>query len=127
MNDRLILMGIRVALVAMVVVTTYFAVSSGGPIVNHQINDKWAHTLAFCILALLADWSAPRSGYDLYKIMPLMCYGLLIEFMQLYLPYRTASMMDLVADATGLLLYGIIILLLRRTPVISWRRAFARE
>jgi hypothetical protein len=35
--------------------------------------------------------------------------------------------MDLVADATGLLLYGIIILLLRRTPVISWRRAFARE
>lgn len=127
MNDRFILMTLRVALVAMILATTYFAVSKGGPIVNDQINDKFAHASAFFVLGLLVDWSNPRSGYGLYKIGPLMGYGLLIEFVQSYLPYRTASMMDLIADATGLLLYGVVLLLIRRTPVNSWRRVLARE
>jgi VanZ family protein len=71
-----------------------------------SLNDKVSHIAAFLCLALLTDLAWPKGGWNLYKYLPLLCYGLLIESVQAYLPYREFSLWDLLADAFGLALYA---------------------
>jgi len=86
-----------------------------------QFNDKLEHLLAFYGLALLTDFSFRDSRYGLVKVAGLLGYGLLIELIQSFIPYRSFSLWDLGADAFGLAAYGASIPLLRRTPVLAAR------
>ncbi len=74
------------------------------PVVD-SINDKVEHVFAFFVLALLVDQSWPRSRLNATKVFFLLGYGLAIEIVQYFLPYRTFSLWDLAADGTGILLY----------------------
>lgn len=87
------------------------------------VNDKFGHLITFYVLALLADFSFPASGYRLRKILPLVGYGLLIEIIQYSLPHRSFSLLDLTADTAGLLLYGLSLPLLKHIPLFKWRWA----
>jgi len=70
------------------------------------LTDKAKHVLAFWVLATLALRAWP--GLRLFPVLAasLMLYGLLIETAQYFIPYRTFSGWDLVADAAGLALCG---------------------
>ena len=72
-------------------------------------NDKLNHLLAFGVLAALADRSfpGPGPGQGWGKWVSLMVYGLLIEGVQFFLPYREASGWDLLADGAGIGLYVV--------------------
>ena len=72
-------------------------------------NDKLNHLLAFGVLAALADRSfpGPGPGKGWGKWVSLMAYGLLIEGVQSFLPYREASGWDLLADGAGIGLYVV--------------------
>lgn len=85
------------------------------------MDDKIGHLLAFAALALLADFAFPRSPYGAAKVLPLLGYGALIEAVQYLLPYRTFSLLDLLADGAGLLAYGAAVPLLRRVPGLRRR------
>lgn len=85
------------------------------------VNDKVAHLLVFLLLAWLADFSFPRSGFGAIKIAALGWYGLSLEFLQYFLPYRSCSLLDFGADVVGILLYPLLVPLLRRFPVLRWR------
>ncbi len=74
------------------------------PVVDN-INDKVNHALAFVVLALLVDLSWPQTGLSAGKVFALLGYGLAIEIVQYFLPYRTFSLWDLAADGTGIFLY----------------------
>ena len=67
--------------------------------------DKLDHVLAFGVLAWLADRSYPDPYPAWSKWGLLLGYGLFIEVVQHFLPYRVASALDLLADGLGILAY----------------------
>ena len=77
--------------------------------------DKILHAITFYTIALLADFAFPRNGFVYRKIVPILLYGLLIEFVQSFLPYRTASAGDLLANLAGVVAYACSIPLLKRS------------
>ncbi|MDH5190085.1 MAG: VanZ family protein [Gammaproteobacteria bacterium] len=79
-----------------------------------NINDKVSHLLAFLALAMVADYSFPKSGFIIPKGLPLLAYGIGIEIVQSFIPYRSFSVLDMVADAAGLLVYMLLIPVLNR-------------
>ena len=76
-------------------------------------SDKLDHLAAYFVLALCADFAFPAAGYLLPKAAPLFLYGFLMEVLQRYVPGRSSEGLDLVANASGLLLYGVGSALLR--------------
>ncbi len=67
--------------------------------------DKLNHSFAFFILYILFSLS-----YKLtikYKLSLLLLFGLQIEIIQFFLPYRSFSLLDIFADLIGILV-GII-------------------
>ena len=85
------------------------------------LNDKLEHAAAFFGLAFLLDFAWPRQTWDWAKWLPLLGYGLFIEVVQYFIPFREFSLWDLTADAAGLLLYGFTLPLLKRTPGLAPR------
>ena len=72
------------------------------------VSDKVNHIAAFLVLAWLADHAYPgySRGTDLW--LALLGYGLLLEGLQAWVPYREASLGDLLADAAGLAAYLVL-------------------
>ena len=91
------------------------------PLMN---NDKILHYCAFGVLAFLLDYAFPRSRFGFAKIMVLILYGLGIEYVQSFLPYRSASAGDLYADILGICTYAFFIPLLKYLHLYRryWRR-----
>ena len=67
--------------------------------------DKANHILAFTGLLLLLDQGYPRWSLWPSKCLLMMAYGLLLELLQGFVFDREASLLDLLADALGLMLY----------------------
>ncbi len=86
-----------------------------------KMSDKLNHFAAFYMCALLVDFSFPQTSFDLRKILFLVGYGLLLELIQLFLSYRSFSLLDLSADASGTLFYGLSLPLIKRLPILKRR------
>lgn len=71
------------------------------------INDKVLHASAFFVLSWLLDYSFPQRTPHLLKPLFLFGYGIAIEWIQYYLPWRESSLTDLLADSAGLGLYAL--------------------
>ena len=64
--------------------------------------DKWAHALAFALLAIwFAGQYRPRSYWRI--ALGLLVYGVLIELCQRMLSYRSAEWLDVAADMAGIM------------------------
>lgn len=111
----------RIALVVMLVIILFLATTRQSIPVAEDINDKANHLLAFGALALLGDFAFPASKFGLKKFLWLLGYGVLIEFIQYFLPYREASLLDVMADATGLAIYWTCYRILRFVPMLEQR------
>jgi VanZ family protein len=115
------MIGYRIALGMTFIVVTILAVIPADYSVAAGISDKINHLAAFYVLALLLDFSFPKSKFNFRKILPLLFYGILIEWIQYYLPFRECSLSDFIADIAGLLLYGASMPILRFIPVLRIR------
>ena len=87
-------------------------------VVTHA--DKLNHFIAFLVLAWLFDQAHPQTPSIVVKIFLLFCYGLIIEVVQGFIPFRFLSGLDVLANSAGLIFY----LLLR--PIL-WKRFFANR
>jgi VanZ family protein len=76
------------------------------PVIS-SISDKANHVMAFIALSLLHDHAFPRQG-RFTKTIALLGYGVAIEAIQWFLPYRESSGLDLVADAVGIGAYWLL-------------------
>lgn len=85
--------------------------------VPSSINDKLNHGIAFVTLTLLLRLAHQRLE-RVWQVVSLAAYGLLIEVIQHFLPWRDFSLLDWLADLTGiaigLLLIMMTIALFRR-------------
>jgi VanZ family protein len=111
----------RLILTAVLIVVTHLATTPlQYPVIKH-ILDKANHVMAFYVLALLIDFSFPKSQFGAGKLGLLLIYGSLIEVIQSFLPHRTASAVDVLADGLGVACYALSIPILRRIPLLSRR------
>ncbi|MFT7723483.1 MAG: VanZ family protein [Roseateles sp.] len=93
----------RALLAALVIAITWLALSPAPPKTLDTGWDKANHTLAFAALAFTAAralWPRPRQWG--WLVLALLAYGAGIEVAQGFLPPREASMLDLLADASGI-------------------------
>jgi VanZ family protein len=111
----------RLALAAALVVVTHLATTQMNYPVVENLNDKVNHILAFYVLGFLTDFSFPWKRFGLSKVLPLLGFGLLIEVIQYFLPYRSFSFYDLAADATGLAVYWFSLPALKYLPLLRRR------
>jgi len=86
-----------------------------------DISDKANHIFAFCVLALLVDFSFPKGRLGFSKVIALLSYGLLIEVIQHFLPHRTSSVLDLLADGVGIASYRFSLPFLKHVPLFRRR------
>lgn len=71
--------------------------------------DKANHFFAFFVLLLLLDNAYPLKNMWTSKIPVLVFYGVLLEILQAFSPDRQASLLDVVADISGLAGYQVIV------------------
>ena len=111
----------RIGFTATLVVVSYLAVTPTEHKVSHLVSDKLNHMAAFLVLAALLDFSVPRVEFTIAKAGALLGYGLLIEIVQYFLPFRQFSLLDLAVDALGLAAYALLRPLCRRLPILRER------
>ena len=103
---------------ASLAIITWLALTPDGPrIPGVEVNDKLQHVAAFVWLTLLAHCSFPGTRLR-YMAALLLGYGALIEVAQYFIPMRSASLSDIIADLAGI---GIGAMLLRYACVGSCR------
>lgn len=79
--------------------------------VGITLNDKVMHIFSFFAYAALFDMASTRSFWR-FQVPILLGYGALIEILQSFTTWRSFSLLDFVADASGLLLYWLLFRLL---------------
>lgn len=100
--------GYRLLLAGLLVVITALAVGPPVPLPDVVTwPDKVNHALAFLALGFAADRSFPDRPFDATKVVPLLAYGIAIEFVQSGMPQHYFEGLDMLADTAGLLLYGL--------------------
>jgi VanZ family protein len=114
-KEQKVMIVARITLVVTIAFISWQATIQNGieapPVEN---GDKILHFLAFGTLALLVDYAFPAIRFGAAKIILLIIYGLAIELVQSYLPYRSASAVDMFADILGISTYACFIPLLKR-------------
>ncbi len=118
-----IIIGFRLLLGLALLVTTVLLVIPVPAVVPDVIGlDKLEHMLVFTVLAGLADYAFPARRYNFSKALPLLAYGIGMEFVQWALPYRSFSIMDMIADGSGLLFYRFLGSYIESLPSLRLRR-----
>ncbi len=92
-----------------------------------SLNDKVSHLVAFLCLALLTDFAWSEHLWRAEKYLSLLGYGLFIEVVQAFLPFREFSLWDLVADSLGLMLYGFLLPYLLRINLFRDLRSLEKK
>lgn len=111
----------RIAFVCTTLLVGYLAFGHLEETPVASVNDKLGHSAAFLCLAFLLDFATPRETWGWRKLLPLFAYGLGIELVQYFLPYREFSLWDLAADTLSLVVYPLTLPLLKRTPGLALR------
>lgn len=76
--------------------------------------DKIAHLFAYGALALAVLWGRAQEGVEnprrvaLQTVIFCLCYGISDEFHQSFIPFRSVSGLDLLADTAGALLITLV-------------------
>ncbi len=97
----------RAWLLAAAAVILFFATSEVPVPVVGNLWDKLQHAGAFAVLAGLADYAFPAPRFRPRLAAGLIAFGILIELIQYFIPYRDCSSLDVLADAAGIGLYGL--------------------
>jgi VanZ family protein len=107
-------------LIAALIVVTHLATTSFTYPALEDLSDKASH------ISLFPFWHSswifvPQVRFDSSKVLALFAYGLLIEVIQYFLPYRVFSMFDLAADGAGIAVYYLSLPALKGVPFLRRR------
>jgi VanZ family protein len=72
-----------------------------------NIWDKFSHFIAFAALAMSAALGWPKRDFFRSVLIPLLIFGVLIEIIQYFIPGREFSLLDMLADAVGIIIVWI--------------------
>ena len=95
----------RTLIIILMVLGAWVAVSHVDIPEQYDLNDKLKHLIVFFGFSVLMDLATDRKPFWLWKGLPLLIYGILIEIMQYFSPGREFSYLDMLADLAGIVLY----------------------
>ena len=76
-------------------------------------SDKVNHILAFIVFAVLFEFTY-RLNKILFCVAAGLVFGVFIEFVQYFLPYRSCDFFDVLADISGILIGFFIVIYLKK-------------
>ncbi|MEN9968010.1 MAG: hypothetical protein RIR94_179 [Bacteroidota bacterium] len=102
MNKRRELLA-RIALGTIFIGITFLSLKSVSHHTSIRVNDKVGHFIAYAILSLIAliVWRKRQTKFKIGLALALIGYGLLMEFLQGFVPGREVSAYDLLANSIG--------------------------
>lgn len=100
--------GVRAVVISLMLLGSWVATRKLNFPPELSLNDKFIHMVVFFGFAFLMDLAISRRPFWLWKGLPLLAYGAIIEIMQYFSPDRSFSILDWVADFSGILLYFIM-------------------
>ncbi len=90
-------------------VITWLALTPHSPrLLAEDVNDKLQHVTAFGWLMFIAHCSLPSLRLRIAGLA-LLGYGVLIEIAQHFIPTRSASLSDIVADLAGITIAAVLL------------------
>ena len=98
----------RTIVIALMVIGAWVATHTLNIPLDSFISDKVIHAVVFFGFAVLMDLAISRHPFWLWKGFPLLIYGAIIEIMQYFSPERSFSVLDWLADFSGILLYFMV-------------------
>lgn len=98
----------RILLVISILVISFLATSETNPTSQNFIDDKLLHFLCFAYLTLIFKLTQfIQQDFWLYVIV--LAYGILIEIVQMYIPYRSFEFFDILADLMGIFCASLLL------------------
>ena len=107
-NMNILLNGSRAILCISLILITTLATSEISIESNYSIEDKLLHFLCFAYLTVIFKL-AQFIDQDFWLYVIVLAYGILIEIVQMYLPYRSFEFLDIFADFMGILFAGVLL------------------
>ncbi|WP_076541263.1 VanZ family protein [Shewanella sp. UCD-KL21] len=95
-----------------VLIISYLVFSKPNYPMTFSNMDKVGHTVSFFGLTFLAYFAFKPKWYWMALIMT--AYAILIELIQSQIPYRSASVADVVADLVGVVLFYLLLFVFRK-------------
>ena len=73
-----------------------------------DLTDKMEHFIAFFLLSFLLNRASSTITHRFRNMFALSAFGLFIEVMQYFIPNRTTSLYDLLADMAGIFAFQVL-------------------
>lgn len=110
-------MGLRIILILCALSIAYLSLMPAYTVTIS--NDKLGHLIAYAVLTTIIGlvWYPNLKSFGIGVLLALL-YGVLIEFAQHFIPGRSLSVYDMLANASGVLI-GIIITVIFHRPILK--------
>jgi VanZ family protein len=108
---------LRISFYLFFVLVTYLSLRLPSDELHIEVNDKFGHALAYLVLMINGGLVFGKKKYVILSV-GLFLFGSLIEVLQRFVPGRTSSFLDLLANSSGIVL-GLSILLIFGTYIQS--------
>ncbi|MDA9175218.1 VanZ family protein [Gammaproteobacteria bacterium] len=105
---RPIILSSRVLLVLSILAISFLAMTEKNPSSQSLIDDKLLHFLCFAYLTIISKF-AQFIDQDFWLYVIVFAYGILIEIVQMYLPYRSFEFLDIFANFMAILCTGFLL------------------
>lgn len=105
-------------LLASILVFSYLFFSPQSLPTNIPHTDKYGHIIVFFCLSILIYKCINISRR--YQILILISYGIAVECIQYFIPYRSGGLDDVIADGLGIVLFYLL------TLIPTFRKLFNR-
>ncbi len=110
---------VRISLLSLFCIISYIAFSTPDTATLNTGFDKINHMLAFFVLAIFCQFSFPDKKFIYSTFIPLIIYAIFIEIVQYFLPFRTFSILDIIADLTAIIIYLLVSLFINNRCLIN--------
>lgn len=113
---------IKTSLILVILGITFLSLKPPAGGIEIKINDKFGHLLAYCVLVVNAGLLVSKNQW-MFVAISAFAFSALLEYLQGFVPGRSVDWKDLVANAGGVII-GVIILLLLKEKILGLLRKF---
>ena len=108
MNSYLIISSFRIILGISIALISVLSIQEIDVQSSISLSDKFLHFSCFLYLTIIS-WFSRIIYKELWLYVIVLGYGILIEIVQIYIPYRSFEFLDIFADFAGILAGSLFI------------------
>ena len=102
MNSSIVIAGFRITLGTSILFISFLSFQDIEVQSIANLSDKFLHFSCFLYLTIMS-WLSRIFYKELWLYVIVLAYGILIEIVQIYIPYRSFEFLDIFADFLGVL------------------------